>query len=83
MNTPPLIETARTLEATAQNTRALLRQLEELRDNLTSRVAQLSNAVERLRDQASALERLLGETNLGLETLSLVVSDPFVSTVAS
>ncbi|WWC67552.1 uncharacterized protein I206_101461 [Kwoniella pini CBS 10737] len=46
--------------ATAQeNTRALLRSLEELRDSLSSRVEELGNAVERLRDQAGVLERAL------------------------
>ncbi|WWC59061.1 uncharacterized protein I303_101608 [Kwoniella dejecticola CBS 10117] len=46
--------------ATAQeNTRALLRSLEELRDSLSSRVQELGNAVERLRGQAGELERAL------------------------
>ncbi|WVR04325.1 hypothetical protein IAU60_001325 [Kwoniella sp. DSM 27419] len=42
-----------------QNTRALLRSLEELRDSLSLRVDQLSLAVERLRSQAGELERAL------------------------
>ncbi|OCF37740.1 hypothetical protein I316_00867 [Kwoniella heveanensis BCC8398] len=42
-----------------QNTRALLRSLEELRDSLSTRVEQLSMAVERLRGQAGQLERAL------------------------
>ncbi|WVW78862.1 hypothetical protein I302_100825 [Kwoniella bestiolae CBS 10118] len=53
--------------ATAQqNTRALLRSLEDLRDSLSTRVEHLSNAVERLRGQAGELERALeGENGNG------------------
>ena len=43
------------------DTRALLRSLEDLRDSLSARVEQLSNAVERLRGQAGELERALAE----------------------
>ncbi|WWD00173.1 hypothetical protein V866_007082 [Kwoniella sp. B9012] len=46
-----------------QNTRALLRSLEELRDSLSTRVEHLSNAVERLRGQAGELERALEGEN--------------------
>jgi hypothetical protein len=41
-------------------TRALLQSLEELRDSLSVRVAQLASAVERLRIQAGQLEEGLG-----------------------
>lgn len=74
-STPPSVEPLRTLESTTQHTQALLRQLEELRDTLTTRVEQLSNAVERLRSQASELERLLEENNnIGLQGLNPNVS---------
>ncbi|KAK4684721.1 hypothetical protein P7C73_g5450, partial [Tremellales sp. Uapishka_1] len=46
------------------NTRALLHSLEELRDSLSDRVEQLSNAVERLRAQAGDLERALAHDRL-------------------
>ncbi|WRT65137.1 uncharacterized protein IL334_002079 [Kwoniella shivajii] len=46
-----------------QNTRALLRSLEELRDSLSTRVEQLNNAVERLRSQSEELERALDGHN--------------------
>ncbi|ORX33530.1 hypothetical protein BD324DRAFT_639675 [Kockovaella imperatae] len=52
-----------------QNTRALLRSLEELRDSLADRVEQLSQAVERLRAQAGELERAfagdMGDLGMG------------------
>ncbi|WWD21959.1 hypothetical protein CI109_106447 [Kwoniella shandongensis] len=65
--TPPHDAPSSTVLPTAtsqQNTRALLRSLEELRDSLGSRVEQLGVAVERLRGQAGDLERAL-EGDLG------------------
>ena len=72
-SSPPLENSLRLIESTAQNTRVLLRQLEELRDSLTARLEQLSNAVERLRSHATELERLLERNDFGLQSLSLTV----------
>ena len=55
------------------NTRALLRSLEDLRDSLSARVEQLSNAVERLRGQAGELERALAEDG-GLAGVDAVIN---------
>ncbi|WVF70194.1 hypothetical protein IAT40_004982 [Kwoniella sp. CBS 6097] len=66
-NLPPHANETNTVLPSAsaqQNTRALLRSLEELRDSLSTRVEQLSTAVERLRGQAGQLERAL-EGDLG------------------
>ncbi|WWD08081.1 hypothetical protein V865_006191 [Kwoniella europaea PYCC6329] len=64
---PPVLEPNNNVVQTAataqQNTRALLRSLEELRDSLSTRVEHLSNAVERLRGQAGELERALEGEN--------------------
>ncbi|WVQ97711.1 hypothetical protein IAU59_004825 [Kwoniella sp. CBS 9459] len=68
-NLPPHANETNTVLPNAsaqQNTRALLRSLEELRDSLSTRVEQLSTAVERLRGQAGQLERALeGDLDLG------------------
>ncbi|OCF59220.1 hypothetical protein L486_03722 [Kwoniella mangroviensis CBS 10435] len=64
---PPVLESnnnvVQTTATAQQNTRALLRSLEELRDSLSTRVEHLSNAVERLRGQAGELERALEGEN--------------------
>jgi len=65
---PPTVRNPSTTFATSS--RALLGQLEELRDNLGTRVEQLSRAVERLRIQAGEIERALRENNLDLTRLS-------------
>ena len=57
------------------NTRALLRSLEELRDSLSTRVEQLSEAVERLRHQAVDMQRAFGMTDADLNLDSLSIHD--------
>ncbi|KAL1408473.1 hypothetical protein Q8F55_005285 [Vanrija albida] len=54
---PPTPATAGTSRPDPAHTRVLLRSLEELRDSLSVRVEQLSLAVDRLRGQATELER--------------------------
>jgi hypothetical protein len=52
------------------HSRSLLLSLEELRDSLSTRVDQLSDAVERLRGETRQLERTLNEDDsLGLNRL--------------
>lgn len=65
----PLLATSST-----GSTRALLHSLEELRDTLSARVEQLSNAVERLRGQAGELERALAEDG-GLAGFDAVINE--------
>ncbi len=60
--------------SSANNTGALLRSLEDLRDSLSARVEQLSNAVERLRGQARELERALAEDG-GLAGVDAILNE--------
>jgi hypothetical protein len=66
--------------SSTDNTRALLRSLEDLRDSLSARVEQLSNAVERLRGQAGELERALAEDGglAGMDALLIEVRYPLL-----
>ncbi|KAL7420516.1 hypothetical protein Q5752_004466 [Cryptotrichosporon argae] len=53
----PATDALARLDATAASARALLGQLDDLRDTLSGRLAQLSNAIVRLRAQATRLEQ--------------------------
>lgn len=75
---PSPVLPASTSALNTENTRALLRTLENLRDTLSARVEQLRNAVERLRGQAEEIERALAEDG-GLAAIDAILESVSLS----